>query len=365
VNAHFSGSFFPSVYERSAGLFGSPLMATMNGGAAVVLFFVLSGFVLPLRYFASGHTDIIVMAAAKRWMRLVMLVLVATLFSYALFRLNLYRYREAGALTSSTWLATFAGSDGQFTPTLFLALAEGALLTFTRNVCHFDVALWTMYHEFLGSFVTLGLAIALHRSGAALAAWFILGATVTVLFTDARLISFIAGTAMAHIATRRRIHASSGVAIASVAIGVYLFGYAGEDRGIYRAMSLVRFSGPYGDNLIFVHTVSAVMVLYAVIGCEDFRHALSGHGFRMLGRLSFPVYVIHAPIIFSLGSYLFIVLLPHASYWIAALAVAGAVTMAVFVAGYGLAAADATWLRFINSIGSGARQPEKVEHSPC
>jgi len=50
-----------------------------------MLFFVLSGFVLPLGFYRSGRTDIVVRAAAKRWLRLVCLVLLAVLFSYLLF----------------------------------------------------------------------------------------------------------------------------------------------------------------------------------------------------------------------------------------------------------------------------------------
>src|SRR6185437_12079081 len=116
-------------------LLGSVSFASIDGPAAVTLFFVLSGFVLPLGFFRSGRTEIIVRAAAKRWLRLVCLVLLAALLSYMLFRLGLYRYREAAEISQSTWLGTFGGAIPQegFMPSLSDALLEGSLFAFLRE----------------------------------------------------------------------------------------------------------------------------------------------------------------------------------------------------------------------------------------
>lgn len=205
VVAHFMGSFIPHRlggtpnFDQSIGLLGSPWFAIANGPAAVSVFFVLSGFVLPLAYFHAGRSEIIVRAAAKRWFRLVLLVFLATMASYALFHFKFYRYREASELTGSLWLRGFAGADpnGTFVPSLWDAFLQGTVLTFLRNQSSYDVVLWTMYHEFFGSFLTFGLAIALYRSSLGGAVWFIIGTAITVQTTDPRLISFVAGTTLA------------------------------------------------------------------------------------------------------------------------------------------------------------------------
>ena len=77
---HFLWAFDPARigivdgFDKSAGMLGSVSFASIDGPAAVTLFFVLSGFVLPLGFFRSGRTEIVVRAAAKRWLRLVGLV---------------------------------------------------------------------------------------------------------------------------------------------------------------------------------------------------------------------------------------------------------------------------------------------------
>jgi hypothetical protein len=45
-----------------------------------------------------------------------------------------------------------------FVPSLPGALLEGSLLAFLRDPDMYDAVLWTMHHEFLGSFVTFFLA---------------------------------------------------------------------------------------------------------------------------------------------------------------------------------------------------------------
>jgi len=138
---HFLWAFDPARigivdgFDKSAGMLGSVSFASIDGPAAVTLFFVLSGFVLPLGFFRSGRTEIVVRAAAKRWLRLVGLVLLAVLASYLLFRFGLYRHREAAQLSQSAWLGTFGGTHPPqgFTPSLRGAVLEGSLFAFLRE----------------------------------------------------------------------------------------------------------------------------------------------------------------------------------------------------------------------------------------
>ena len=166
---HFLWAFDPARigivdgFDPSAAMLGSVGFASIDGPAAVTLFFVLSGFVLPLGFFRSGRTELVVRATAKRWLRLVCLVMLAVLLSWLLFRCGLYRHREAAQLSQSAWLGTFGGShqEQSFTPSLFGAMLEGSLFAFLREPDMYDPVLWTMHHEFIGSFVTFFLATTL------------------------------------------------------------------------------------------------------------------------------------------------------------------------------------------------------------
>ena len=68
---HFLWAFDPARigivdgFDPSAALLGSVSFASIDGPAAVVLFFVLSGFVLPLGFSRGGNTTLVVRAATN------------------------------------------------------------------------------------------------------------------------------------------------------------------------------------------------------------------------------------------------------------------------------------------------------------
>src|SRR5690242_3876355 len=95
---HFVWAFAPQQLGSvaglsSPGLIGSPVLASIDGPAAVALFFVLSGFVVPLGFFREGRLRVAVQSVAKRWLRLAVPAVLTALLSYVLFRLGLFHYR--------------------------------------------------------------------------------------------------------------------------------------------------------------------------------------------------------------------------------------------------------------------------------
>src|SRR5215210_4811056 len=64
----FHGLRFP---DETVSMYGTPLFALINGSAAVVVFFVLSGFVLTKEIFEKRSTTKLLISAVKRWPRLV------------------------------------------------------------------------------------------------------------------------------------------------------------------------------------------------------------------------------------------------------------------------------------------------------
>jgi peptidoglycan/LPS O-acetylase OafA/YrhL len=361
---HFLWAFDPARigivdgFDPSAGMLGSVSFASIDGPAAVMLFFVLSGFVLPLGFYRSGRTDIVVRAAAKRWLRLVCLVLLAVLFSYLLFHFGLYRYREAAQLSQSAWLGTFGGSHPLgFSPSLTSALMEGSLLAFVRTPDMYNPVLWTMHHEFLGSFVTFFLAFVTCRARAAAAVWFFIVAAVVVHFTDPWLFAFVIGTALAWFMSRYDVRLSPGVAVACIAAGIFLFGYL-EPRGAYAAFTAIRDPSSVRFDRIAIHTASGLLIILGLIGNQWLGRSLASQPFRLLGRLSFPVYLFHFPLLCSVASGLFIALRPAVSHQGTLLLVAAVYAPLVIGVGYLFARIDELWLRLVNGFAARLTGPQ-------
>jgi peptidoglycan/LPS O-acetylase OafA/YrhL len=354
---HFAYAFLPKRigivpdFDPSAGLVGSPAFALIDGPGAVMLFFVLSGYVLPLGYFRSGRIETVLRAVAKRWFRLVGLTVAAAVASYLLFHFGLYHYREAGSVTQSDWLRGFGGGDvdGQLQPSLLGAVLEGAVFAFIRNADVYDPVLWTMRDELFGSLLTFGLGMLVWRCRPANAALVLVLAAAATQLVDPRLVAFVSGLALCWANARGMLSIPRWVAPVCLVLGGLLFGYL-EPRGLYALFGFLKEDSGWRYDRIWLHTIGAVLLIVGLLGSERAGRLLASSAGRVLGRLSFPVYLFHFPLLCSLSCWLFLAVrraLPHE----AALAVAALGTVpALLTVGYAFARVDELWLAQVNRI---------------
>ncbi len=352
---HFIWAFAPwqlgsvAGLPQNTGLIGSPIVASVDGPAAVVLFFVLSGFVVPLGFLRSGRTRTVLRAATKRWLRLAGLSVPAVLLAYLLFRFELFHFRAAAHVTHSAWLGSYGGGDphGALDPSLSGALHEGLISAFVSKSDSYDPVLWTMRHELLGSFVCLGAALAIWNARDAAAGGILLLIALLVPLVDPWLIPFVAGTALAFIACRHGLRLHWVVAVAAIAVGVFLFGYL-QPRGAYAALAVVQDRAGYRYDRILVHTLGGVLILAGLIGNQALARPLSVRPLLLLGRLSFPIYLFHFPLLCSLACFLFLTLRPGLSYGVTLLVVAALYVPVVLGVGMVFARVDEIWAAWLN-----------------
>ncbi len=158
-NLHFLGGVRGDVLAR---LSATPLYAAANGGAAVLLFFVLSGFVLTLAPLRAGRLRRLAGPAIRRYPRLAGPVVLTALLS-----VGLARY---GGFPGVGWIGTRTGklfpldlfwgsqmNNGAIWP----VLREAAFGTFFTGTSDHNPVLWTMKWELLGSVLAFALALVL------------------------------------------------------------------------------------------------------------------------------------------------------------------------------------------------------------
>ncbi|MEO5615670.1 MAG: acyltransferase family protein, partial [Cypionkella sp.] len=159
---HFALAFLPGLKTAM----DHPVLAyslgwLLNGMGAVYLFFLLSGFVLTLKYYQTPDVKILLSAAVKRLPRLWPSALYGTLLGYLALRFALNANSAAADLSGSDWLRSFADADQTLAPNLALALRESLTMFLHYRPLHYNTNLWTMLIEFYGSLLAFFAAFVL------------------------------------------------------------------------------------------------------------------------------------------------------------------------------------------------------------
>jgi len=245
----------------------------MNGTFAVCLFFVISGFSLSMGYLQTGDERGLARMAAGRYVRLALPIFVICAITYLLLMLNII----PPAAQRPNPLDVFA----TFTPTLN-GLFEFSLFgtfVFRSNAENYNPPLWTMFYEFLGSFMVFAI-VAVLRSWR-LRTW-ILGALFAVLALYGPFFSlFVAGILIADLFQKKESLKSgklAGAALCAVGLALTLLPETWSDPK-YVAAPVCLVAG---------------VALFAPAKCM-FENRLG----EFLGWISFPLYLVQAAVIYS------------------------------------------------------------------
>jgi peptidoglycan/LPS O-acetylase OafA/YrhL len=292
---------------------GSVFYLFVNGGSAVCLFFVLSGYILTRRYCLSGDIGILLKGAVKRWPRLVGPVLVTVLVSYMLFFFHLYHFEEAGSHSGSKWLVAFGGAFHQVIgPDVTSqsihwqdALLQGAFLTFFRGDWLYDGSLWTMHFELIGSFIAFGAApilLAARKSSVYLTVALVVLGVALLYYSKIEMAAFPIGVGMAVLLPREHF-LSARVAYPAIMLSLFLLAYPMVASGTY---AMFGFLSDHGMLATYPQIVGAAILIGVVETFPPIRRLFSGRLSAFVGSLSFPIYLIHALMICSVGSWVYL-----------------------------------------------------------
>jgi peptidoglycan/LPS O-acetylase OafA/YrhL len=287
-------------------LIGEPFFAIFNGTGAVSFFFTLSGFVLCWSYFNHESQQKLLIAFLKRFPRLAAIVTVSTIISYLLFKFGFYYFREAAQLNSSPWLATFGGSgwSPEFEINFLKALYE-ALTTFFNGQANYNSNLWTMKPEFFGSIIVYMLAsfISVILGYRYLAYAFAIIA-ISALNYNPLIFPFVAGTFLSAYLAKNKIEISLLSSLGLIAVGLYMLGYIIPEKA-YQWTSFV--PAHYKVNFqTLINSLGSIFIIFATMSNRKLFQYLNGKFFKYLGKISFPLYLIHPLVIFSISSYAYL-----------------------------------------------------------
>ncbi len=286
------------------------------------IFFVLSGYVLTPIFTHSRATNGAIIGS--RFLRLAIPAIAGCGFSAILFQVFGGYNETAGAIAKSPWLA-----DG-WRPSADLwflkdAVINGVILGFQDSSLaqwfgfpaaflasmanSYVTPLWTLSIEFYGSILVLLLA----RSRS----WTLL-ILATIILSRTYLLCFLAG----HVAARfdlggKRLLVPWPVAAAAAAIGLAVC----LTSHFWSPELVVKFCAwsvqilppcPLAKPDYLMRVYGATLFTVGIMQCTPIRTFLAHERLRALGRLSFPIYLTHWPIIFGVGSFSLVALTPWA-----------------------------------------------------
>lgn len=347
-----------------------PLLLPVAGqNFSVCVFLVLSGFVLAHAFGASslGAAGLI----AKRYVRLGLPILAATLFAWSLLRAGLVANHEAAALTRSAWLDIQMSHGASIAAALQEGLF-GSLLGPWSYAASYDSSLWTMSVEFAGSVLLIILCKARARAGPAGRAALLWGAAP--LAVGAALYPCYVGLVLAGAGLqmlgapqwlrRRAAHPAIGAGLVGLALLAGTIPYAEGAiwdalRQVVPSRALPLPSALFGlpgaaamDRTSLWHGFAAVLLLLGVEVSPGLRQLLSRPWVGFLGLVSFPLYLVHVPVLLSVGCGVFLLGagagLPYPAAVALGMAAYGAVALALATAAVWLverpAVRAANWL---------------------
>jgi len=307
---HFLLGFLPARHgiltptPPDGALAGTIAFSLINGTGAVVLFFCLSGYVLAARSRRCGGVFEGTGFLLSRYPRLMLPSGAILLVSITLLGLGLMRFEAAGAVTGSPWLAD--GAYGGLKENLGWDWARFVHdyvygLTIPGGVS-LNTNLWTIPFEFLMGGLVIIAGVVFARFGGPLLAGFVIALAAYSLWKwlgapSVFFLPFLTGALLSFVPLRQ---IPMAVRLMAVVIGLYCLGF-------YQSIGPYAWMSSLGPDVLYkqvtLYTLGSALLVTASVGItvEGVWHQI----WYWLGRVSFPVYLIHVVIIMGPLSMLF------------------------------------------------------------
>lgn len=308
---HYALAFFPALIFGTEDqrhfnskleiiLASGPLNVLYNGGFAVSVFFVLSGYVLSRNYHNTFHIKTIINGASKRYFRLMIPVVASSLISFLLLKFSMYYHVQVDSIThSKDWLSSCILPDG----TWWEWIKTSFINVFINYDNRYNPVLWTMTYELLGSLMLFGFLIIQHFSGRKTLFYF-LPVVLLIYFQEFHYASFFAGSLICKLHSEGKCKIDNGFLNYSLfIIGIYFASFPMASNNISQS-----FYGwmkiPGINNYEAYHLMGSIAIIISLCAESKMKKLLSSKLLVFIGKISFSFYLLHFLIIASLVSFM-------------------------------------------------------------
>ncbi|MES2778473.1 MAG: acyltransferase [Bacteroidota bacterium] len=304
VVSHFLCAFYPAtdtllmkdmkVSSLEVVFSTTPLNILYNGNFAVCIFFVISGYVLSASFFASKNTDVVYSSAYRRYFRLMIPVLVTSVFYYLFLAQGWLLSKHIPEIADSPWMQKM----WNFEP----GLGHFFKSTLYDLVIHQDIeppynpALWSIGIELKGSYLVYGFLLLM---GNYRFRW--LGYLVLMILTlKSYYFLFVTGMLLSDVQHQAKVYEPrSWQFIPLLVVACYFGSYKyTESTNLWRLLDYLR-------GIIKPQAIGAICLFYVCIHSRWAFTFLSTRVANFLGEISYSLYLVHLLVIGSVSGIVF------------------------------------------------------------
>ena len=311
----------------------SPLSFWANGNFMVCIFCMVTGLVLTLQIMQVDHKHT-AKVLIKRYFRLALPLFVVSAVVYLMLKYSLFHNAEAAGLSASDWLGKY-----YTTPVSWKVLLKESFVTtwlFGRDT--FSTAFWMMNLMFFGSYLVYAFGIAAKINKWAGVILAVLASLVMVYMHQLLMLNFCIGFLIALVMAKSKKKISNILVIPGIVLiiaGAWFGGFPAYAVPDGKYMWLTLTLGNYGISLQTVehgmHIIGATLFMIGLALSKPLQNILESKVCIFMGRISYGVYLIHIPVLFSFGCWFFLLIFGYTGNYQLTSVIAFVVTMAVII----------------------------------
>lgn len=319
---HFVYAFYYTLYScdiansnlpfsLETGIAVSPLNFFYNGKSAVRIFFLVSGYVISIKYFKSHDRGYLKKSAIKRYFRLVVPIAAIEIISYVMMKAGLFYNVEASVISKSEWFAYFYN----FEPTFYGALRESLFACLFKGENIYSGVLWIMKYEFLGSLIAYLTLFLIGKNKFRYIIYAIELVFLLVIDPNYGYAAVLLGMIICDIMNTKRefvdkICRNKFILLIMFLTGIFLASYPAAGVGLENTI----YSLLGSPRVILFYTAGCSILFFVLLNSSLMQRLLDNKFLNYLGRYSMGIYMVHFPVIASFSAWLLILLSNVLSY---------------------------------------------------
>lgn len=306
---HFLYAFLPETYLGNnvrnvlpiKNLAQNPLMFWANGNFCVCIFMLISGYFVSTKVLTARKKENIADVIVKQYIKLSVPVFVISLIVYILLLCKAFYNLDAGMITNCPWLTDFYTNKISFRQVFSSAFVK----VWIDGDTTFSNAFWMLNSLLLGNGLCVLLGtMAWKMNHKVLIIWG--GVIWALMYSNSYCAVSVWGLFLAYLYLNyRNIFQIKIVGWFSLMLGIFFGGYPTGiwPNNIYKIFYIIPETYSKPQTL---HIFAAVLVLYSFLILKPLQKIFENRILVFLGGISYSIYLVHIPLIFSASCMCFI-----------------------------------------------------------